>query len=117
MAWASTQVTAFVIGDRRMHVYDCVYAGTGYGGGQSVTGATGATGPTYNDLGFASTTDPEFFASVEQIPRGVTGGLYNAATRVAQYDPYNQKLIVGATAGTDISDTTYRITAVGRYQR
>lgn len=117
MAWAATKVTQTVVGDRRLHIYDCVYSGTGYGGGLSATGATGATGPTLNDLGFASTTDPEFASWVEQVPRGGTGGFYTAATRVAQYDPYNGKLIVGATAATDISDTTYRVFALGRYQQ
>jgi hypothetical protein len=114
MAWTSTEVDQFVIGDRRCHVYDCVYGGTGYGGGESATGATGATGPTYNDLGFADTVDATFYADVYEVPRGATGAVYG---RRANYDPYNQKLIVGATAAADISDTTYRVVAVGKYQR
>ena len=117
MAWASTKVTQYTLADRRVHVYDCVYSGTGYGGGLSVTGATGATGPTRNDLGFASTADPEFEVRVQQVPQGGTGAVYFAATRQAFYDITNQKLVVGATAAVDISDTTYRITAVGKYQR
>lgn len=117
MAWVSTKVTQFTTADRRCHVYDCVYGGTGYGGGLNVTGATGATGPLLADLGFATTSDSEFFSIVVQQPRGVTGAFYTPATREAAYDHYNQKLIVGATAGTDISDTTYRIIAYGRYQQ
>jgi len=117
MAWASTKVAQFVVADRRCHIYDCVYGGTGYGGGLSATGATGATGPTQNDLGFASTADPEFSVIVQQVPQGATGAIYTAATRLAFYDYNGQQLIVGATAATDISDTTYRITAFGRYQQ
>ncbi len=116
MAWASTEVTKFVIGNHRLHVYDCVYSGTGYGGGQATTGATGATGPTRNDLGFAAVGDTAFAAFVQQAPQGVTGGFYPAATRMAAYDVQNQKLIVGCTAGTDISDTTYRVYAISKYQ-
>lgn len=117
MAWTSSKVAQFVIADRRCHIYDCVYSGTGYGGGLSVTGATGATGPTLNDLGFASTSDSEFTAVVQQVPQGGTGAIYTAATRQAAYDISGQQLIVGATAATDISDTTYRIIAIGRFQR
>jgi hypothetical protein len=117
MAWASTLVSQRVVADQRCHVYDCVYSGTGYGGGLSITGATAATGPTKTDLGFASTTDPEFNVTVQQVPRGVTGAFYVPVTREAAYDPYNEKLIVGATAATDISDTTYRLVAYGRYGR
>jgi hypothetical protein len=114
MAWASTMVAQFVVADRRCHIYDCVYSGTGYGGGQLPTGATGATGPTKADLGFASTTDPEFTAFVQAVPRGGTGAFYG---RTHAYDPYNEKLIIGATAATDISDSTYRLTCYGRYGR
>lgn len=113
MAWATTQIFQTVIGDRRLHVYDAVYSGTGYGGGQATTGATGATGPTLNDLGFTETTDDEFVAFVQNVPRGGTGAFYG---RSHAYDPYNEKLIIGATAGTDISDSTYRIYAIGKYQ-
>jgi hypothetical protein len=116
MAWTNTKVAQFVIGDRRCHIYDCVYGGTGYGGGLSATGATGATGPTKNDLGFASTTDTEFAVVVQQVPLGATGSFNVSATRAAQYDISREKLVVGATAATDISDITYRITAFGRYQ-
>lgn len=115
MAWTSTKVTQYVVADRRVHVYDCTYSGTGYGGGQATTGATGATGPTQTDLGFASTTDPEFYvASISEKSDGATGAVYG---RKVAYDYTNQKLIVGATAAVDISDVTYRITAVGRYQQ
>jgi hypothetical protein len=113
MAWTTTILTQYTHADRRIHVVDCVYGGTGYGGGQLSTGATGATGPTFNDLGFAETTDDQFFIfGVHTVPRGVTGAIYN---RTAAYDPYNEKLIIGATAGTDISDVTYRVVACGRF--
>lgn len=114
MAWAVTSVAKYVEGDRRVHVLDCVYGGTGYGGGLANTGATGATGPTLTDLGFATTTDPEFFVTVSESPQGTTGAIYG---RRAAYDITNQKLVVGATAATDISDTTYRVIARGRFQQ
>lgn len=114
MAWTSTKLFQTVIGDRRYHVYDCVYAGTGYGGGQAATGATGATGPAVTDLGFGSVSDPHFqVLSIQEVSNGATGAFYG---RKAAYDYTNQKLIIGATAATDISDVTYRVTAVGRYQ-
>lgn len=117
MAWATTRVDTYYIGNpgtghpRLVTVSDCVYSGTGYGGGQLSTGATGATGPTKADLGF-DTGDVKFSAFVQAVPRGVTGGFYN---RSHAYDPYNEKLLIGATAGTDISDVTYRIIATQWY--
>ena len=121
MAWASTPVDAYWVGNpgmghpRLVTVTECVYSGTGYGGGLSITGATAATGPTKSDLGFTGTTDGTFNVIVQQIPQGVTGAVYFAATRQAFYDVANQRLVVGATAATDISDTTYRLRAVGKY--
>lgn len=113
MAWTATGVVSFTLpGKRQVHVHDCVYSGTGYGGGQSATGASGATGPTKDQLGWVNVVDSEFIAWVQQVPKGGTGGFY---TRSAAYDVDNQKLLVGATAGTDISDTTYRVYSIGRY--
>lgn len=114
MAWTTTRVDQFYVGNpgaghpRLVTVSDCVYGGTGYGGGQLATGATGATGPTKSDLGF-SVSDSTFTALVTEVPRGVTGGIYG---RKAAYDPYNEKLVVGATAAVDISDVTYRVVAM-----
>lgn len=113
MAWTNTRVSQYVVADRRVHVYDCVYGGTGYGGGLSAsTGATGATGPTRNDLGFADVADPEFSVLIAE-----KDNTSPVTRRNALYDLTNQRLVVGATAGTDISGVTYRVIATGRYGR
>ena len=108
MAWAMTQVSQYVVSDRRCHVYDCVYSGTGYGGF-----ATGATGPTLNDLGFASTSDSEMYVFAYEALINATGAY---GRRDVAYDLANQVLRVGATAGSDISGTKYRVVATGKYQ-
>lgn len=125
MAWTTTAVDSYFIGNpgtghpRLVTVSDCVYGGTGYGGGLLATGATGATGPTRSDLGFTGTTDATFtVTSIQQkgAGTGATGAIYpGLAARAAVYNYRDQQLIVGATAGTDISDVTYRVTAVGLY--
>jgi hypothetical protein len=125
MAWTITPVDQIWVGNpgfghpRLITISDCVYGGTGYGGGLSATGATGATGPTKSDLGFTGTTDASFtILSIQQVGKGTgaTGAVYpGLAARAAVYDYTNQKLIVGATAATDISDVTYRVAAIGVY--
>ena len=111
MAWAVTKVSQVVISDRREHVYDCVYSGTGYGGGQG-NPPTGATGPTLVQLGFANLSDSEMFVECWEAVAGVTGAWVG---RVAHYDIPNQQLVVGATAAADISASKYRVKMVGRY--
>lgn len=125
MAWLNKAIDSFEVGNpgsghrRLVTITDCVYNGTGYGGGLLSTGATGATGPTRSDLGFTGTTDASFTVlSITQRGAGTaaTGNIYpGLAARSAVYDYTNQALIVGATAATDFSDVTYRIMAIGYY--
>jgi hypothetical protein len=115
MAWTTTRVDSYYIGNpgtghpRLVTISDCVYGGTGYGGGQLSTGATGATGPTKSDLGFA-TSDSTLTVTAFEKPKATGAGYYG---RKVGYDHTNEQLLVGCTAGTDISDVTYRVTAIG----
>ena len=119
MAWTITTIDSYVVGNpgtghpRLVTISDCVYGGTGYGGGllsfSSSTGATAATGPTKSDLGFTGTTDASFCAQVFESAN--TGTVH----RSFWYDTTKEALVVGATAATDFSNVTYRIIAQGKY--
>ena len=118
MPWTTTRVDSYYIGnparghERLVTVNDCTYSGTGYGGGYGdvggTTGSTGATGPSLSDLGHA-TSDSTVQVTVyeKETPAPIV-------KRTAIYDIDNEKLIVGVTAGTDLTGFTWRVVTTCR---
>jgi hypothetical protein len=93
-----TPVTSFVIGDRWMKIFNVVGAASYTTGGDALTPA---------QLGFVG--DAEFQVSAENS-NGVD----------ASYDYANQKLkcfsgAAEATAASNLSTSTFRVTAIGKY--
>ena len=120
MPWTTTLIDSYYVGNpatghpRLVTVNECVYSGTGYGGGYggsfNATGATGATGPSLSELGFTDGTDSTVEVQVYEYKNGTP-----IVKRTAVYDIGREMLIVGVTAGTDISGVTYRVVTTGRY--
>jgi hypothetical protein len=109
MALTLTEVDQYVIGDRRVHIYDALGDNNYASGGEALT---------KNDLGFADAADPAFNVQVEA-----------SAGYVAEYDVTNELLKVywvdtsvdgqpmQDAAGADLAAVTFRVTATGKYQR
>jgi hypothetical protein len=93
-----TPIADYVIGDRRQKIFTIVGAAAYTAGGDALTPA---------QLGFV-TGDPEFQVMVEDALTGVSG----------IYDYSGQKLkcfAAGAEATGNLSTSTFRVTATGKY--